>query len=143
MILLSVESIFILSVIEKIFLLEILDAITSEVFSRPDDFWITQLQATHYNCSKQNNLRQFFLTLLEKCNQAPTEIEKTRTFASVFFRAKAKKVKAFRCSTAIQKTRVFCAQGAYDKCYRSDRVNWHTNSLTLPKELDPDKCKKN
>ena len=43
---------------------------------------------------QNKKLRQFSLTWVQK-NQAPSAIEYTRTFASVFFRAKAKKIKLF------------------------------------------------
>ena len=60
--------------------------------------------------------------------------EYTRTFA---IHAKAKRSKAFRSSATIQTTRVFWAQGEHGKYYRRDRKDWHTNSVPLPKELDP------
>ena len=43
--------------------------------------------------------------------------------------------KAFRCSAIFQKTQVFCAQRAQDKNYRNNRMDWHSNSTPLPKEL--------
>ena len=65
-------------------------AITPENLIQSDDLGVTQILATHYDCSKQYNLRQFRLTQVQKCTQASTKIECTRTLA-VFFRAKAKK----------------------------------------------------
>ena len=64
--------------------------ITSETLLQPDDRRFTQLVATHYDCSKQYNLRQSSLTRVQKCNKAPSETEYTRIFALVFIRAKAK-----------------------------------------------------
>ena len=107
---------------------------------QPDDPTITQLLATHYDCSKQYNLRQFSLTRVQKCTQTDSEIEYTRTYALVVNRPKAKKLKIFRRSATIQKTRVFCAQGAQDNYYRHYRMDWHTNSMQLPKERDYNEC---
>ena len=41
----------------------------------------------------------------------------------------------------LRNTRVLCAQGAHSNYDRHDRKDWHTNSMPLPKELDPDECK--
>ena len=57
----------------------------------------TQLLATHDDCSKQYNLRQYSLTWVQKGTQAPSETDYTRTFGSGFTRAKAKRNKTFRC----------------------------------------------
>ena len=46
---------------------------------------------SHYDCAKQNNLRQFSLLNVEPCIQAPSEIQHTETQATVYVRAKAKK----------------------------------------------------
>ena len=55
-------------------------------------------------------------------------------------KAKAKRIKAFRCVAKIQKSRVYCAQGGR-KYFRHDRMDWYTNAMTIPKELDPNECK--
>ena len=77
---------------------------------------------------------------MQKSKQVPSKIVYTRSFASVHFRAKSKRIRAFCCSAAIQKTRVFCAQGAHDKYCRQDLVAWHINSKSLLKELDVIEC---
>ena len=59
---------------------------------------MTQLLATHYDCSKRYNLRKSSSFRVQKCTQVCSEIDYTRTNASVFFPAKAKKNEAFRCS---------------------------------------------
>ena len=123
MILLSAKTMISLSVIVHFSSVQIADAITSENLIETNDPRITQLLATHYDCSIQYNLRQFSLTWVQKCTQAPSEKEFTGNFASVFIRAKVKKIKAFRCSATIQKTRVFCVQGAHNKNFRHDRMN--------------------
>ena len=121
--------------------MQIANAITSESLIQLDDPRKNHFLATHYDCSKQNNLIKFSLTQFEKSTKALSENEYTRTFASVCIRAKAKRFKAFRCSSTIRQTRVFCAQGAHDKNSTFDRKDWHTNSMPLPKEVDPIECK--
>ena len=117
--------------------LQIADAITCENLIQPDDPRINQILATHYGCSKQYNLIQFSSIRVQNSTRAPSEIEYTTTFASVIIRAKAKIIKASRCSATVQKNRIFCAEGAHHKWYRHDRIDWHTNSMLLPEELDP------
>ena len=139
-ILFSAEAIFLLSITFQFSLLQNADAIISVLLIQPDDPTFTQLLATHYDCSKQYNLRQFSSTRVQKCTQTDSEIEYTRTYASVVNRPKAKKLKIFRRSATIQKTRVFCAQGAQDNYYIRYRMDWHTNSMQLPKERDYNEC---
>ena len=52
-----------------------------------------------------------------------------------------KGIEALRCSATAHKTLVFCAQGALDKCYRFDPMDWHTNSMPLAKKLNSNECK--
>ena len=85
----------ILSSVIFIFSLQIDVAITSEVLIQPFDSRITQLLSTPYECSKQNNLRPFSLTRIQKCTQAPSEIQNTRNFASVFSVLNQKELKTF------------------------------------------------
>ena len=54
---------------------------------------------------------------------------------------KQKKTETFRCSATIQKICVLCAQRAPIRWNRHDRRDWHSNSMTLPEELDPNECK--
>ena len=115
--------------------LQIAVAITSENLITPGDPWITQLPGLRFVCSKEYNLRQFRLTQLQNCTQAPSEIALIRKLAFVFIRAKKKRVQAFRCSAAFQKSRVFCAPSAHCKSCRGDHIYWHTKSLPLPKKL--------
>ena len=51
---------------------------------------ILNLMVSHYDCAKQNNLRQFSLLNVEPCKQAPSDIQQTKTQAQVYVRAKAK-----------------------------------------------------
>ena len=76
-------------------MLQTAKAITSGNLTQPDDSWITQLLRTHYECSRQYNLRQFSLTRVQKCTPAPSEIENAGTIAAVFIRAKGKSLELF------------------------------------------------
>ena len=71
MILFSVNSKILFSVIFIFSMLQIADAITSENLIQPDDSLITERLATHYDCSKQYNLKQFSFTRVQKCTQTP------------------------------------------------------------------------
>ena len=73
MVFFSVKSMSLFSILVHFSLLHIAGAITSEVVIQPDYPRITHLLANHYDCSKQNNLRQFSLTRVQKCTQAPSE----------------------------------------------------------------------
>ena len=63
---------------------------------------ILNLMVSHYDCAKQNNLRQFSLLNVEPCKQAPSVIQHTKTQATVYVRAKAKRIKAFKCEAYIK-----------------------------------------
>ena len=52
---------------------------------------------SHYDCAKQNNLRQFSVLNVEPFKQAPSSKHHTKTQATVYVRAKAKKIKGFKC----------------------------------------------
>ena len=74
--------------------------ITSSTDSSSDhvdsnDPHISDLLISHYDCSKQHNLRQFSLTRFQPCSQAPSSFESTRGFVNVFVRAKAERLKAW------------------------------------------------
>ena len=112
-------------------------AITSENLFQLADSRITQLLATHCDCSKQNSPRQFSWTRVQRLTQVPSEIKYTRGFAAVFVHAKAKRIKTFCRYATIEETKVFCAEGALGKVERHDLVEWNTNCILLPKELDP------
>ena len=50
---------------------------------------------SHYDCAKQNNLRHISLPNAEPCKQAPSDIQHTTTQATVYVRAKAKRIKVY------------------------------------------------
>ena len=95
---------------------------------------------SHYDCAKQNNLRQFSLLIVEPCKQAPSDIQHTKTQATVYVRAKAKRIKAFKCEAYIKAEKVWCSQ-TFTSSRRYDRLQWGQNTLELPKILDPIECK--
>ena len=101
---------------------------------------ILNLMVSHYDCAKQNNLRQFSLLNVEPCKQAPSDIQHTRTQATVYVRAKAKRIKAFKCEAYVKIEKVWCSQ-TFSSSRRYDRLQWGQNTLELPKILDPIECK--
>ena len=85
---------------------------------------------SHYDCAKQNNF----------CKQAPSDIQHTKTQATVYVRAKAKRINAFKCEAYIKTEKVWCSQ-TFTSSRRYDRLQWGQNTLELPKILDPIECK--
>ena len=69
----------------------------TENYLPPDDPNITNLMVSHYDCAKQHNLRQFNLLNVKQCTEAPSDIEHASVKARVYVRAKAKRIKAFKC----------------------------------------------
>ena len=100
------ESMILLSVIFNFSSQQIADAISPKNLLQPADPRFTQLLAGHSDSSKQYNLKQFSWKWLQKCTQAPSEIENTRTISYVFLRAEARWIKIFRCSATVQKNRL-------------------------------------
>ena len=95
---------------------------------------------SHFDCAKQNNLRQFSLLNVEQCKQALSDIQHTKTQATVYVRAKAKRIKAFKCEAFIKTEKVWCSQ-TFSSSRRYDRLQWGQNTLELPKILNPIDCK--
>ena len=79
----------------------------------PNDPHISDLLVSHYDCSKQHNLRQFSLTRVQPCAQAPSAFESTRAIVDVFVRAKAKRLKAWTCEAYGKREKFVCAQSDY------------------------------
>ena len=69
----------------------------------PNDPHISDLLVSHYDCSKQHNLRQFSLTRVQPCVQAPSAFETTRAIVNVFVRAKAKRLRAWTCEAYVKR----------------------------------------
>ena len=58
---------------------------------------------SHYDCEKQHNLRQFNLVNVKPCTEAPSNIHHAKVRARIYVRAKAKRVKAFKCEAYAKK----------------------------------------
>ena len=106
----------------------------------PDDPNITNLMVSHDDCEKQYKLRQFNLLNVKPCTEAPSNIQHAKVRARVYVRAKAKRVKAFKCEAYAKKERKICFQDSV-KYRRVDRSVWNHNTLPLPITLDPLECK--
>ena len=77
--------------------------------------------------------------MLNHINKHP-QIYNTQTQATVYVRAKAKRIKAFKCEAYIKTEKVWCSQ-TFTSSRRYDRLQWGQNTLELPKILDPIECK--
>ena len=98
---------------------------------------ILNLMVSHCDCAKRNKLRQFSLQNVEPCKQALSDIQHTKTQATVYVREKAKRIKAFKCEPYIRTEKVWCSQ-TFSSSRRYDRLQWEQNTLELPKILDPE-----
>ena len=78
------------------------DTTNSENHIPEQDPNLLNFMVSHCDCVKQNNLRQFSLLSVEPCEQAPSDIQHTKTQATVYVRAKAKRIKAFKCEAYIK-----------------------------------------
>ena len=105
-----------------------------------DDPNITNLMVSHYDCEKQHNLRKFKLPNVKQCTEAPSNIQHANIQARVYVRAKAKRIRAFKCEAYAKKERKVCFQGNV-KYRRVDRTVWSHNTMPLPITLDPLECK--
>ena len=112
----------------------------TENYLPSDDLNITNLMVSHYDCAKQHNLRQFTLLTVKQCTEAPSDIKHASVKARVYARAKAKRIKAFKCVAYAKKERKICFQGSV-KYRRVDRTVWNHNIVPLPVTLDPLECK--
>ena len=112
----------------------------TENYLPSDDPNITNLMVSHYDCAKQHNLRQFILLNVKQCTEAPSDIKHASVKARVYVRAKAKRIKAFKCVAYAKKERKICFQGSV-KYRRVDRTVWNHITLPLPVTLDPVECK--
>ena len=81
-------------------------------------------------------MRQFSLLIIKPCTEAPSNIQHAKVRARVDVRAKAKRVKFFKCEAYAKKERKICFQGSV-KYRRVDRTVWNHNTLPLPITLDP------
>ena len=112
----------------------------TENYLSSDDPKITNLMVSHYYCAKQHNLRQFNLLNVKQCTEAPSDIKHASVKARVYVRAKAKRIKDFKCVAYAKKERKVCFQGSV-KYGRVDRTVWNHNTLPLSVTIDPLECK--
>ena len=112
----------------------------TENYLPSDDPNITNLMVSHYDCAKQHNLRQFNLLNVKQCTEAPSDIKHASVKARIYVRAKAKRIKAFKCVAYAKKERKICFQGSV-KYRRVDGTVWNHNTLPLSVTLDPVECK--
>ena len=81
-----------------ILIFSFLPILNTKDYIETDDPNISELMVSHYDCSTQNNLRQFSLTRVQTCEQAPSSIENARAIAQIYVRAKATRLKAWICT---------------------------------------------
>ena len=77
----------------------------TENYLPSDDPNITNLMVSHYDCAKQHNLRQFKLLNVKQCTEAPSDIKHASVKDRVYVRAKAKRIKDFKCVAYAKKER--------------------------------------
>ena len=91
---------------------------------------------SHYNCEKQHNLRQFILLNKKQCTEAPSNIQHASVKALAYVRAKAKRIKAYKCVAYAERERKICFQGSV-KYRRVNRTAWNHKTMPYPVTLDP------
>ena len=80
------------------------------LFLPSDNPNITNLMVSHNDCAKQHYPRQFNLLNVKQCTEAPSDIKHASVKARVYVRAKAKRIKAFKCVAYAKKERKICFQ---------------------------------
>ena len=76
----------------------------------------------------------------KQSTEAPPNIQHASVKARVYVRAKAKRIKAYKCVAYAKKERKICFQGSV-KYRRVDRTVWNHNTMPLPVTLDHLECK--
>ena len=62
---------------------------------------------SHHDCAKQHNLRQFNLLNVKQRTEPPSDIKHASVKARVYVRAKAKRIKDFKCVAYAKKEKRF------------------------------------
>ena len=114
--------------------------INTEKYLQSEDPNITTLLGSHYDCKKQHNLRQFNLSNVKQCTEAPSNIQHASVQARLYVGAKAKRIKDYKCVTYAKKERKICFQGSV-RYRRVERTVWNHNTMPLPVTLDQIECK--
>ena len=107
------------------------DTTNSENHISEQDPKTLNLMVSHYDCAKQNISRQFSLIKVEPCKRAPSDIQHTRTQATVYGRAKAKKIKAFKCEAYVKTEKVWCSTIAIYKVHSIAIYKVHSHFLMI------------
>ena len=113
---------------------------TTENYLQLDDPNFTNLMVSHYDCEKQRYLRQYNFSNVKQCTEAPSNIQHASVKARVYVRAKAKRIKTYKCVAYAKKERKICFQSSV-KNRRVDITVWNHNTMPLPVTLDPLECK--
>ena len=74
-------------------------------YLQSDDPNTTIFMVSHNDCEKQHTLRQFNLLEVKQCTEAPSNIQHASIKARVYVRAKAKRIKAYKCVAYAKKER--------------------------------------
>ena len=61
--------------------------------------------------------------MLKPCKQGPSDIQHTKTQATLYVRAKAKRINAFKCEAYIKTEKVWFSQ-TFSSRRRYDRLQW-------------------
>ena len=81
-------------------------------FLPPDDPNLTNIMVSLYDFEKQHNLRRFNFMNVKPCTEAPSNIQHAKVRARVHVRAKAKRVKAFKCEAYAKKENTIGFKGS-------------------------------
>ena len=92
---------------------------------------------SHYDFSKQHNLRQFSLTQVQPWAQAPSAFESTRAIAKYLSALNASKHGPLKL---MPNAKTLSAQPDH-RYHRLDRTDYHPNTMEHPRILEPTECK--
>ena len=65
---------------------------------------------SHYDCEKQHNLRLYNILYVKQCTEAPSNIQHASVKAHVYVRAKAIRIKVYKCVAYAKKERKFVSK---------------------------------
>ena len=128
------------SVILSFSSLQTASTITSERIIQPDDLKFTQLIATQHDCSKQYNLRQFNLIRVKNCIRLPLNADEHLLLS--LFVLKRKQLKVLTALQLLKGFVYFVRKVNMRETEKKKFLDWQTNSMPLPEQLDPNECKK-
>ena len=74
-----------------------------EIYLPSDAPNFTNLMVSHYDCEKQHTFRRFNSLKVKQCTEAPSNIQHANVTGRVCFRAKAKRIEAYKCVAYAQK----------------------------------------